>query len=75
MKKLPVLFNRKEDCCGCTACYSICPRSAIYMKEDDEGFLYPYIEKDKCSRCFICLKVCPFKEALIKMDSKSYPNR
>ena len=29
-KDIPVLFKRKEDCCGCTACYAICPKSAEY---------------------------------------------
>ena len=42
-KPIPVLYERKEDCCGCTACYAICPKSAIEMKEDEEGFEYPSI--------------------------------
>ena len=54
MKDIPVLFNRKEECCGCTACYAICPKEAISMVEDDEGFEYPQIN-------YQCLKVCPFK--------------
>ena len=29
IKAIPVLYERKEDCCGCTACYAICPKSAI----------------------------------------------
>ena len=28
----------KEDCCGCTACMSICPNDAITMVADEEGF-------------------------------------
>ena len=39
MKEIPVLFTRKEDCCGYTACYAICPKSAISIKEDEEGFV------------------------------------
>ena len=27
-----------QDCCGCTACYAICPKDAITMIEDEEGF-------------------------------------
>lgn len=61
-KKYPVLFSRKEECCGCTACYSVCPKKAIVMVEDDEGFLYPEIIKDKCICCFSCVKVCPIKK-------------
>ena len=63
MKDIPVLFTRKEDCCGCTACYAICPKSAISMKEDEEGFEYPQIDEKICVRCGMCLKVCPIKEA------------
>lgn len=40
---IPVLYERKEDCCGCSACYAICPKSAIKMVEDEEGFEYPLI--------------------------------
>ena len=63
MKDIPVLYERKEDCCGCTACYAICPKSAISMKEDEEGFEYPQIDESICVRCGMCLKVCPIKEA------------
>ena len=62
-KPIPVLYERKEDCCGCTACYAICPKSAIEMKEDEEGFDYPQINEEICVRCGMCLKVCPIKEA------------
>lgn len=62
MKPIPVLYERKQDCCGCSACYAICPKSAIKMVEDEEGFEYPSIE-EKCVRCGMCLKVCPIKEA------------
>ena len=37
-KEIPILYNRKEECCGCTACYAICPKVAICMVEDEEGF-------------------------------------
>lgn len=60
-RKLPVLYQRKEDCCGCTACYAICPKEAISMTEDEEGFEYPQVDESKCVGCFLCLKVCPVK--------------
>ncbi len=61
MDKKPVLFEKKEDCCGCSACFSICPKGAILMQEDVEGFDYPIIDFDKCIGCLMCEKVCPIK--------------
>ena len=55
------LYLNKENCCGCSACYSICPVSAIEMEEDKEGFLYPVIDREKCIKCRRCLSVCAFK--------------
>ena len=62
-KPIPILYERKEDCCACTACYAICPESAISMVEDEEGFEYPQIDDSNCIRCYRCIKVCPIKEA------------
>ncbi len=50
---------KKESCCGCWACINVCPRDAIEMKEDEEGFLYPSIDEEICSQCELCKKVCP----------------
>lgn len=52
--------NTKENCTGCSACYAICPRHCISMKEDNEGFLYPELKKtEDCINCGLCEKVCP----------------
>jgi coenzyme F420-reducing hydrogenase beta subunit len=53
------IFDKKENCCGCSACLNICPRSAISMEADIEGFLYPKIDKEKCIDCHLCLQICP----------------
>lgn len=60
-KEIPVLYNSKDECCECGACYAICPVQAISMCADDEGFLYPNIDENICVRCFRCLAVCAFK--------------
>lgn len=59
--ELPKLFEKKENCCGCSACFAICPQRAISMAPDEEGFLYPNIDAKRCVRCHLCLKVCAFK--------------
>ena len=61
VKELPVLFKEKEECCGCSACFAVCPKHAIAMVNDEDGFDYPEIDGRKCIRCHLCLKVCPFK--------------
>ena len=60
-RPIPMLYERKAECCGCTACYAICPQRAIFMEEDEEGFEYPHIREDKCIICYQCIKVCPIK--------------
>lgn len=49
----------KEDCCGCSACVSICPKTAINFIQDSEGFNYPHVDVDKCVECGLCEKTCP----------------
>ena len=44
-RKVPTLYKRKEECCGCTACYAICPKEAISMVADEEGFEYPQVDE------------------------------
>ncbi|MEQ2471948.1 4Fe-4S dicluster-binding protein [Laedolimicola intestinihominis] len=62
INKKIILFENKEECCGCTACYAICSRDAIVMQSDEEGFEYPMVDRDKCVGCGKCLKVCPMKD-------------
>lgn len=62
--EIPILYKDKAECCGCSACFAVCPVDAIYMKEDEEGFLYPYINNQVCIGCKKCLHVCAFKNDL-----------
>lgn len=55
-------IKNPADCCGCTACASICAHAAITMKPDALGFLYPEVDKDKCVDCGLCEKVCAFND-------------
>lgn len=51
-------IKRVEDCCGCGACVQVCPKLCISMTEDNEGFLYPYVNASGCVQCGLCEKVC-----------------
>lgn len=55
-----IQIDNPADCCGCTACASICVHKAISMQPDALGFLYPEVNKDKCINCGLCEKVCSF---------------
>lgn len=64
-----ISIKQKEKCNGCSACFNICPKRAITMQSDMEGFLYPYVDKEKCINCDLCIKVCP-----IEKDNKNIVN-
>ena len=50
---------KKEKCCGCHSCYNICPKKAISMVKDSEGFFYPNVSEDMCINCGKCIQSCP----------------
>ena len=51
-------LTSKERCTGCGACASGCPKNAIHMLPDREGFLYPTVT-DACIQCGHCSHICP----------------
>ena len=55
-----IYITDKHNCCGCSACASVCPRQCISMQSDSEGFLYPVIDRNICVDCGLCEEVCPF---------------
>lgn len=58
-------LNEKEkvDCTGCQACKQVCPKNAIDMIEDEEGFLYPK-KNSNCIECGLCEKICPLQNEI-----------
>lgn len=50
-----------EKCCACGVCSIVCPKKAITLKENNEGFKYPIVDKEKCIECGLCDKVCNYK--------------
>ena len=63
-----------DKCCGCHACYAICPKAAIEMEYQADGFLYPKINEKLCVNCGLCSSVSPIsvtreKTALLRVIS------
>lgn len=54
-----ITIENKSQCCGCSACFSVCPQQCISMQKDEEGFRYPQIDKAACVNCGACENVCP----------------
>lgn len=54
---LPHLAPR-DRCTGCGACASGCPKGAIHLLPDREGFVYPTVT-DACIQCGHCSHICP----------------
>lgn len=50
-----------DKCTGCGACVNSCPKHAITMQPDPEGFLFPAINHELCIDCGKCIKVCPLE--------------
>lgn len=71
-------FDTKDkfSCYGCSACSVVCPTGAITMKEDEEGFIYPFIDSSKCINCGLCKKKCIYKNKKlvnnIKFEKEAY---
>jgi coenzyme F420-reducing hydrogenase beta subunit len=54
----PLLADRTH-CTGCSACAAACPKDAIALVRDREGFAFPQVDLEKCVRCGICTRTCP----------------
>lgn len=54
-----LLTSQGKFCTGCGACYNICPKGAIHMEKNPQGFLYPVIDQSLCIHCKKCEQVCP----------------
>ena len=54
-----IKLANQNTCTGCHACMNVCPKHAISMVEDYEGFLQPSIDVDICIECGLCQNTCP----------------
>lgn len=60
-------------CSGCGACTNACPKQCITLKENSEGFRYPFINREDCINCGLCEKACPYYNLYIKGDILNVP--
>ncbi len=63
-----IQITDKTKCCGCSSCANACPKSAIIMMPDEEGFSYPVIDKTLCINCGICNHVCPIENQPVNQN-------
>lgn len=55
---MPILAGI-DNCCGCSSCENKCPKGAINMLPNVEGFLHPVVDTTKCIECGLCESACP----------------
>lgn len=61
-----IQIQDKSKCSGCYACALICPKKCICLVTDEEGFLYPKIDRSLCLECNLCEQVCPILNPIYK---------
>lgn len=68
------ILNLTETCTGCFACANVCPKDAITLPANFEGFYFPSIDQDRCINCGLCDKICPqiHQPVLYKMQKAYY---
>lgn len=66
-------ISNKYECCGCSACASICSKNAINMCSDELGFKYPKVNVNTCIDCGRCVVVCQFKNNYERNGLFSHP--
>ncbi len=52
------LFSNLEPCSGCGVCAAACPRHAIVMEMNEQGFFMPALIEDRCVSCGRCTLSC-----------------
>lgn len=56
--KRSILAKSTKSCTGCSACAVVCPKNAISVALNGEGFFSAVVDENKCVNCGICQTVC-----------------
>lgn len=58
-----------HNCTSCQLCGAVCPKGAITIELDKEGFYRPMVNDDLCIDCGLCVKVCYKYDDQIKLST------
>lgn len=58
-----------RECTSCQLCAAVCPKDAIKIVLNENGFYRPVVDELKCVDCGVCTKVCYKFDSCIRMSS------
>ncbi len=70
-----ITLTDKRKCTGCAGCAAVCPKGAITMESNKEGFLVPVIDDSACISCKKCISICPAENVPQKVEPMVYGAR
>lgn len=53
-----ILEKNHDKCTSCGSCEAVCPKEAIKLYLNDEGFYQPKLDEEKCINCGLCKQTC-----------------
>lgn len=61
MKRIITELISNKSCFGCGLCVTACPKGAIELRLNNEGFYIPsLVNSSVCNKCSLCTKVCSY---------------
>lgn len=58
------VLTDNKFCTSCAACENVCPKDAISMQLDQNGFFRPTVKEAICIHCGLCEKKCPAQKKI-----------
>lgn len=62
-------INILHECTSCQLCAAVCPKDAISIHLNEDGFYRPSVDESRCIGCNLCVKVCYKYDDPLKMSS------